>query len=222
MGGARFPQFPLFCRILAVLCFFVVWPGRAVFFLRAASADRLSLEECVIAEVLSLCFGVIVQNRPLRARLCEFPAHTGDRMPARRVPEKLPASFRFLYCRKRFLPGTPTPSAFRTTRPLQYARMDSQLIQFTVLRFVCSPLGFTFCRGLGRSAGHGPREIHNFAPLYRARVPAHQGPRGSNKYTHLCAPRACFFCTSKCSAGPHQLGGCGDPPFGREGPLQNP
>ena len=77
-------------------------------------------------------------------------------------------------------------------------------------------------RGPGRSADHGPQEIHNLAPLYRARVPAHQGPRVSNKYTHLCSPRACFFCTSKCWAGPQQLGGCGDPPFGREGPLQNP
>ena len=217
-----FHRFRCFVDIGRSLLLFLPFAGSGGFLLRAVSGDRLRLKEFDIAEVLCLCFGVIVQNRPLRARLCEPQAHTGDRMPARRVPEKLPAAFRFLYCRKRFLPGTRIPSAFRTTRHLQYARMGSQFIQFTVLRFTCSPLGFTFFRGLGRSADHRPREIHNLAPLYRARVPAHQGPRVSNKYTHLCSSRACFFCTSKCSAGPQQLGGCGDLPFGREGPLQNP
>ena len=86
LEGPRFPQVPLFCRSWPFSSFFLPFAGSGGFLLRAVSGDRLRLKEFVIAEVLCLCFGVIVQNRPLRARLCEPQAHTGDRMPARRVP----------------------------------------------------------------------------------------------------------------------------------------
>ena len=89
LEGPRFPQVPLFCRSWPFSSsFFLPFAGSGGFLLRAVSGDRLRLKELVIAEVLCLRFGVIVQNRPLRARRCEPQAHTGYRMPPRRVPWK--------------------------------------------------------------------------------------------------------------------------------------
>ena len=85
LESPRFPQVPLFCRFWPISSFFLPFAGSGGFLLRAVSGDRLRLKEFDIAEVLCLCFGVIVQNRPLRARLCEPQAHTGYRMPARQV-----------------------------------------------------------------------------------------------------------------------------------------
>ena len=85
LGFHRFRCFVDFGRSLL---FFLPFAGSGGFLLRAVSGDRLRLKEFDIAEVLCLCFGVIVQNRPLRARLCEPQAHTGYRMPARQVPWK--------------------------------------------------------------------------------------------------------------------------------------
>jgi len=126
------------------------------------------------------------------------------------LPQKVPTRDRDPLC----LPDYP---AF-TVRP--YGFSVNTVYSFAFRVFPARVYIFSRAREVRRP--WTPQEIHNLAPLYRARVPAHQGPRVSNKYTHLCSPRACFFCTSKCSAGPQQLGGCGDQPFGREGPLQNP
>ena len=161
-------------------------------------------------------------SRPLLVRLCEPKAHTGDLTPACRAPEKMLATIRFLYCRKRFLPGTPNPSAFRTTRPLQYACMGSPLRQGYTLRFVCSPLEFTFLPGLGRFACQGPQEVHSPAVVhFRLRSSEHRLPcwgavpwqnRGGARRskTKACDQRlfekryppapilqVCFFCRNK-------------------------
>ena len=71
LEGPRFPQVPLFCRSWPFSSFFLPFAGSGGFLLRAVSGDRLRLKEFDIAEVLCLCFGVIVGSLPIRARFRE-------------------------------------------------------------------------------------------------------------------------------------------------------
>lgn len=74
LEGPRFPQVPLFCRFWPFSSFFLPFAGSGGFLLRAVSGDRLRLKEFDIAEVLCLCFGVIVQNRPHPSLILRAPS----------------------------------------------------------------------------------------------------------------------------------------------------